>query len=176
MCQHHFRSPPHVATGLLRISFVGKATVYSKESLSLEEDELRAKFGATTRAGDVVRRDEVWPKLGQARLRAAQNKRSLYVRVRLGENRASALASCLVRDLKRITWVRNPRGKMYPPVIHADAPCNLLFEMGNLPPCDRGPNHPHDVGGYADDLDNETEFTQPAMKKLRNLAGPQPKA
>jgi hypothetical protein len=30
--------------------------------------------------------------------------------------------------------------------------------------------------GYADDLDNETEFTQPAMKKLRNLAGPQPKA
>ena len=156
--------------------------MYSKDSLSLEEDELRAKFDATTRADDIVRRDEVWPKLGQARLRAAQNKRSLYVRVRLdvrvrlGENRASALASCLVRDLKRIAWVRNPRGKMYPPVIHVDAPCSLLFEMGNLPPCERGPDHPHDVGGYADDLDNETEFTEPAMKKLRNLAGPQPKA
>ena len=150
--------------------------MHSKESLSLEEDELRAKFDATTRADDIVRRDEVWLKLGQARLRAAQNKRSLFVRVRLGEKRASALASCLVRDLERIAWVRNPRGKMYPPVIHADAPCNLLFEMGNLPPCDRGPDHPHAVGGYADDLDNETEFTQPDMRKLRNLAGPQPKA
>jgi hypothetical protein len=158
------------------MSFVGTATVYSKDSLSLEEDELRAKFDATTRADDVVRRNEVWPKLGQARLRGAQNKRSLYVRVRLGEKRASAVASCLVRDLKRLAWVRNPRGKMYPPVIHADAPCNLLFEMGNLPPCDRGPDHPHAVGGYADDLDNETEFTGPAMKELRRRAGPQPKA
>ena len=36
------------------MSFVGKATVYSEESLSLEEDELRAKFDATTRADDVV--------------------------------------------------------------------------------------------------------------------------
>ena len=158
------------------MSFVGKATVYSEESLSLEEDELRAKFDATTRADDVVRRNEVWPKLGQARLRAAQNKRSLYVRVRLGQNRASALASCLVRDLKRIAWIRNPRGKMYPPVIHADAPCNVLFEMGTLLPCERGPDHPHVVGGYADDLDNETEFTQLAMKELRRRAGPQPKA
>jgi hypothetical protein len=150
--------------------------MHSKESLSLEEDELRAKFDATTRAGDVVRRDEVWPKLGQARLRAAQNNRSLYVRVRLGEKRTSALASCLLRDLKRIVWVRNPRGKMYPPVIHADAPCNLLFEMGSLPPCERGAGHPHDVGGYADDLDNESEFTVPAMKELRRRAGPQSKA
>jgi hypothetical protein len=158
------------------MSFVGTATVYSKDSLSLEEDELRAKFDATTRTGDVVRRDEVWSKLGQARLRGAQNKRSLYVRVRLGENRASALASCLVRDLKRIAWVRNPRGKMYAPVIHADAPCNLLFEMGNHPPCERGSDHPHDVGGYADDLDNESEFTKPGMKGLRKRAGPQPKA
>jgi hypothetical protein len=158
------------------MSFVGKATVYSEESLSLEEGELRAKFDATTRADDVVRRNEVWPKLGQARLRAAQNKRSLYVRVRLGQNRVSALASCLVRDLKRIAWIRNPRGKMYPPVIHADAPCNVLFEMGTLLPCERGPDHPHVVGGYADDLDNETEFTQLAMKELRRRAGPQPKA
>src|ERR1700674_2507108 len=158
------------------MSFVGTATVYSKDSLSLEEDELRAKFDATTHADDVVRRNEVWPKLGQARLRAAQNRRSLYVRVRLGENRGSALASCLVRDLKRIAWVRNPRGKMYAPVIHADAPCNLLFEMGNHPPCERGSDHPHDVGGYADDLDNESEFTKPGMKGLRKRAGPQPKA
>ena len=150
--------------------------MYSKDSLSLEEDELRAKFDATTRAEDVVRRDEVWPKLGQARLRAAQNKRSPYVRVRLGEKRASAVASCLVRDLKRIAWVRNPRGKMYPHVIHADAPCNLLFEMGNLPPCERGPDHPHDIGGFADDLDNESEFTKPGMRQLRKRAGPQPKA
>jgi hypothetical protein len=150
--------------------------VYSKDSLSLEEDELRAKFDATTRADEIVRRDEVWPKLGQARLRAAQNKRSLYVRGRLAENRASAVASCLVRDLKRIAWVRNPRGKMLPPVIHADAPCNLLFEIGNLAPCERGPGHPHDVPVYANDLDNESEFTKPGMKELRRRAGPQPKA
>jgi hypothetical protein len=149
--------------------------MYSIDSLSLEEDELRAKFDAATRAGDVVRRDEVWPKLGQARKRAAQNKRSLYVRVRLGEDRASALASCLVRDLRRIAWVRNPRGKMRPTVIHADAPCNLLFEMRNLPPCERGSEHPHRVPVYADDLDNETEFTEPGMKELRRRVGLQPK-
>jgi hypothetical protein len=77
--------------------------VYSKDSLSLEEDELRAKFDATTRADDVVRRDEVWPKLGQARLRAAQNKRSLYVGFALGRIERPPLhrASCAISSASR---------------------------------------------------------------------------
>ena len=143
-----------------------------RRSLTGDEHTKRLRFDAAHR--DDPRRDELWMDLTKARGKGARS-RHLFVVVRLREN-LDRIGKWLVTDLQDPTWVPQPwRSAAYPTWISANAWCDLVFDTA-LPPCEREGKCPHPVPVYVEESENnKTPLGRQAMKRLRKLAGRQPK-
>jgi len=141
----------------------------SQTSLSLEEADLRRRYDTSRRLCHVARSERLWRQVMDARRKAAENRYgSVFVKVRY-RGSAERAAVYLKTDLRSVGWIQNPRGRHLPPLLVAQADCDLMCN-GEQSPCGLDGPCPHTRDVFITQEDNDSWV----YKRLIQQAGPQP--
>lgn len=139
------------------------------QSWSNDEAVARQRFEGGR--NDPERADDLWKALQMARSRAVQDYKGpglLWVKVRYHGPHGWMPASCLVRDLSAVRFGSDPERPSMPPVIHATAPYDCLFDCLELSPADTPGK---ELPVIVNEKDNyEGGRPSPALRQLRETA------